>query len=166
MASQNDRVILTRLSYVVYEHPDLDKFRTFAKHFGLHEVDSKDTSGVVFFGGYGKDQYVYIAHQAPSGGQKAFLGAGFSARSAKDIELAQNIPGAQAVDIADRPGAGQLVRVQDVNGYFIEVVHDQTESETPEHGLSAVEGGRAVLNGALDKQRKGKEISCICWSHD
>lgn len=155
MTSYNDRVVLTRLSYVVYQHPDLEKFRTFAKHFGLHEVESRTNSDVVYLRGYGTDQYVYVAHQAPQGDHKAFLGSGFRARSAEDIKHAQNIPSAETIDVSTRPGAGKAVRVQDVNGYFIEVIHDQVERETPEHGVSAVEGGRAVLNGALDKQRKG-----------
>jgi catechol 2,3-dioxygenase-like lactoylglutathione lyase family enzyme len=163
MAVKAKKVVLSRLAYVVYQHEDFETFLSFAKDFGLENVGEVE-NGIVLFRGYGKDQYVYIAHQAPPGEHKAFLGSGFCAQSQEDFEAACSMEGAEKVDISKRPGAGQMVRIRDPNGYVIEVLYDQTQRETPSQGISAVEGGRPTLNGALDKHRKGLYIERISWN--
>lgn len=149
----NDKIALTRLSHVVYQHEDLNKFKAFAKDFGLEEADTQPDENLVFFRGYGLDQYVYIAAQAPAGESKKFVGAGFVARSREDFARACRLPGAEVVAL---PGKGSLVKIRDPNGYEMRILYGQQGQSLPTKGISVVHGGRPTLNGAIDKHRKGK----------
>ncbi|TKA64631.1 hypothetical protein B0A55_09312 [Friedmanniomyces simplex] len=144
---------LERLSFVIYEHPDLDAFRSYAKDFGLEEASS--SSNEVFFAGYGRDPFVYIARAADPGSGKRFVGAGFCAETEDDFKKASGRHGAQQVNTANRPGGGQAVSITDLNGFVVEVCWGQKEKKLPPHGVSSVvEGG--VVNGALNKARVGE----------
>ena len=149
------KVNLSRLSHVIYEHPDLDVFRSFARDFGLEEVPDCGEKDSALFRGYGKDPYVYIAHHAASEGSKAFVGSAFCARSEQDFETARRIEGAKLVDISSRPGGGKMVVLSDPNNYELRVLFGQKEQALPAQGVSVCTGGRPVVNGALDKHRKG-----------
>ncbi|OAA53578.1 Glyoxalase/fosfomycin resistance/dioxygenase [Cordyceps fumosorosea ARSEF 2679] len=150
----NTRAILNRLSYVIYEHPDLEKFRDFAGDFGFIEAGRVD--GLTFYRGYGKDAYVYVVAEGQPGAEKRFIGGGFVAQSAQDFQLICQMPGAKILDATKRPGGGQLVEVLDPNGYVVQVAWGQVEREVPAHGISSCEGGQPPMNGALDKIRKGQ----------
>ena len=157
----DSKVILQRLAFVVYEHPDLDTFKTFAKDFGLEEDVDHSKNDVIYFRGYGKDRYVYVARRAPDGVTKRFVGGGFVANSAVDFERACRIPGAKVVDVSSRPGGGKLAVIKDPNGFEMQVLYGQEEQTPPEHGVSVCAGGHPPTNGALDKHRKGKAF----WIH-
>ncbi|KAJ6438748.1 Glyoxalase/fosfomycin resistance/dioxygenase [Purpureocillium lavendulum] len=146
------RIILNRLSYVIYEHPDIEKFRSFAKDFGLIEVGEAD--GLYFYRGYGQDAYIYVAAAAAPGSVKRFVGAGFVAQSADDFNLACQISGAEMLGAAGRPGGGQLVQLRDPNGYVVQIAWGQEQRTVPAHGTSSCVG-QPPMNGALDKNRKG-----------
>ncbi|KAK4893331.1 hypothetical protein LTR27_008225 [Elasticomyces elasticus] len=146
-------VRLQRLSFVIYEHPDLAVFRRFAVDFGFEEVSS--TAEESHFAGYGRDAFVYVARSSPAGAGKRFVGAGFIAESEADFKAASAHTGAQQVDSSKRPGGGQAVRIQDPNGFVVEVCWGLTEQQLPLRGVSAVTNGGPVLNGALEKARKG-----------
>lgn len=154
MAS-DDKVYLSRLSYVIYEHPDVSKFEQFAEDFGL-EPAGKSNSGDTFFRGYGLDPYIYTAQQAPPGQARAFHGAGFVAKTVEDFNRACKMDGARVIDISDRPGGGKMVSVPDPNGYAIQVLYGQEERKTPSHGISNVIDGQPNVNMALEKPRKGE----------
>ncbi|KAK4502776.1 hypothetical protein PRZ48_006202 [Zasmidium cellare] len=156
MADNNNKITLTRLSHVIYQHPDIEKYKSFAKDFGLEVADTQPDKNLVFFRGYGLDQYVYIATQAPAGEGKKFIGAGFTARSREDFDRATRLPGAEVIDISAWPGAGSLVKIRDPNGYEVRILHGQEEQALPKKGISVVDGGRPTLNGAIDKHRKGE----------
>lgn len=147
------KISLQRLSYVIYEHPDVVKFLTFAEDFGF-ELAAKSENEEVFFRGYGPDPFLYVARPA-SGSAPKFHGAGFVARSAIDFQKACNFPSAQLVDVSHRPGGGKMVRITDPNGYVVEIVHGQEERFVPQEGISVVAGGRPQINGAVQKTRKG-----------
>ena len=98
-----EKINLLRPSYVVYEHVDLETFKKFANDFGLEEVTASTDQDNIFFRGYGKDQFVYIARQAPAGSQPRFVGGGFCATSEEDFEKAARLEGAQLVDISKWP---------------------------------------------------------------
>ena len=150
------KISLSRLGYVIYEHPDFEKFQVFAKEFGL--TSAQESNDSVYFSGYGKDQFVYVARRAASGGSKRFIGAGFVASTSEDFEAATRMKGAQSIDTSNRPGGGKAVSIPDPNGFEMQVVWDQDERKLPSHGLSACSGGRPTVNGALDedKYRRGR----------
>lgn len=153
MESKN-RIILQRLSHVIFEHPDVDRFASFAKDFGL--IDAGEADNLNFFRGYGKDSYVYVAQQVATGAAKRFIGAGFVAQSAEDFDLACQLPGAEILNATKRPGGGQLVQIPDPNGYLVQVVWGREERMEPAHGISSCVSGQPPMNGAVDKIRKGE----------
>ncbi|KAF2102971.1 glyoxalase family protein [Rhizodiscina lignyota] len=153
MAGPN-KINLQRLSYVIYEHPDMESFERFAEDFGFESV-GKAGGRDVFFRGYGPDPFVYVARLSPNGSPKRFYGAGFVARTAQDFDRACQMQGAEVKDVSHRPGSGKMVSVPDPNGFVIEIVYGQEEKIVPRQGISVVEGGRPIVNGAVQKSRKG-----------
>lgn len=55
MAS-SERIRLARLSYVIYEHPSLEKFKTFAEDFGFVDTGLESPGDERFYRGYGIDR--------------------------------------------------------------------------------------------------------------
>ncbi|KAK1056765.1 hypothetical protein LTR74_014645 [Friedmanniomyces endolithicus] len=159
MGSTNDSPVirLQRLSFVIYGHPDLTTFKRFAQDFGFEEVSS--TADETLFAGYGRDPFVYVARATRAGAGKRFVGAGFAAESKDDFEKACAHVGAEKIDTADRHGGGLAVRITDPNGFEVQVCWAQREQPLPPRGISAEAGrkGRPVINGTLDKARKGEE---------
>lgn len=92
-----ERVQLTRLSHMRYQHPDLDVLSDFMLslcHLVFFYVEcrlnlldfgmtvAKRTESEVWFRGYGVDQYVYYATKGP----KKFLGGVFAIDSKEEFE--------------------------------------------------------------------------------
>jgi hypothetical protein len=152
-----DKVNLSRLSYVIYEHSDLAKFEEFSKDFGFEPAGKSDT-GDVLLRGYGPDPFIYIARQAAAGQGKKFCGAGFIARTSEDFDRASKLDGAQTTTVSECYGGGKMVSVLDPNGYVVQVVHGQEDQTTPSRGVSNVYDGQPNVNGAITKARKGKTM--------
>jgi hypothetical protein len=150
----DSRIQLTRLSYVIYEHPSIDTFRKFATDFGFVEAGTNTKDGSIYYRGYGEDPYLYIARPAQGNGRKRFIGAGFAAKAADDFEKASKLEGAEMADMNDRPGGGKSVVLHDPNGFEMVVVWDQQPRTPPSHGVSSLVG-QPTVNGAIDKRRKG-----------
>ncbi|KAH8702211.1 glyoxalase family protein [Talaromyces proteolyticus] len=149
-----DKIILKRLSYVIYEHPDISRFDQFAKDFGF-ELSWTSPNNDIFYRGYGIDPFCYIARQAPEGQGKKFHGVGFIAKSAQDFQQACELPGAEVVNVTGRPGGGKMASVTDPNGYIIEVIYGQEDRPIPTKAISNVHDGLPNTNGAIEKKRKG-----------
>lgn len=150
----DSRIHLTRLSYVIYEHPSIETFQEFAKDFGFVETGTDKQDGSIYYRGYGEDPYIYVAKPAQGDGRKRFVGAGFVAGTAEDFAKASNMDGAKLVDMNDRPGGGKSVVLHDPNGFEMVIVWDQQSRTPPPHGVSSLVG-QPTVNGALDKRRKG-----------
>lgn len=149
------KINLQRLSYVVYEHADIEAFEKFSQDFGFKRVPGNFDNGDVLFEGYGPDPYVYKARPALAGQEKRFLCAGFTARTEADFENARQLAGARLSDISHLPGGGSRVDITDCNGYEIQIVFGQKDKSTPEVGISNVYEGEPHANGAIEKHRKG-----------
>jgi hypothetical protein len=152
--ANSSKIRLTRLSYVIYEHPSIEKFRAFAQDFGFVEAGTNEKDGSIYYRGYGQDQYLYIARPAPSGARKRFIGAGFAAESEDDLVKASKLDGAEVVDLTDRPGGGKCVVVHDPNSFEMVILWGQRTRTPPSKGVSALIGEPPV-NGAINKTRKG-----------
>ena len=166
MGSTNESPVirLQRLSFVIYEHPDLNTFKRFAQDFGFEEASS--TADETLFAGYGRDPFVYVARAAPADAGKRFVGAGFAAESEDDFKKACALAGAEKSDTAGRHGGGLAVRITDPNGFEVQICWGQREQPLPPRGISAEAGrkGRPVINGTLDKARRGEHFlssSCL-----
>lgn len=149
------KINLQRLSYVVYEHVDMEVFDKFSIDFGFRRVPGMFDDGDVLYEGYGLDPYVYKARPVSFGKDQRFLGAGFVARTLADFEKAQKIAGARRVDISHLPGGGSCVQLTDCNGYELQIVYGQTEKKSLHSGVSNVYEGEPGANGAVEKHRKG-----------
>jgi hypothetical protein len=151
----SDKVNLARLAYVVYEHPNREKFLQFAQDFGFESAGNSN-EGDVLLRGYGPDPYIYVVRQAPDGQAKKFYGSGFLARTEQDFQRACQLDGAQVKDITALPGGGRMVSIPDVNGFEMQIVYGQEERPVPDKGVSNIYEGQPNVNGAINKSRKGE----------
>jgi catechol 2,3-dioxygenase-like lactoylglutathione lyase family enzyme len=153
------KITVVRLAHVHYFVPDLQKAASFLEDFGLVEVRRDEQR--IWYRGFGAQPYVYIAEQSANG-QRAFGGAAWVVRSARDMEIAASYPGAIELDL-DAPGGGRLVIIKDPNGMAVGLVHGQQLRDTkdgakPEEriDLRREDNPGYPLNTALEKPRRGK----------
>jgi hypothetical protein len=145
------KVQLSRISHVYYAHPNLEKFKEFAEDFGF--VEAHRTDDTIYFRGYGKDQYVYVA----SRGRSSFGGAAFVAASAEEFKKASKIPGASIRKLDDAPGGGQMITFTRPNGTFFHVLYGQEERKvnTSEPPPSKTHDSHGPFNTPFEKPRLG-----------
>ncbi|KAJ4350316.1 uncharacterized protein N0V89_008937 [Didymosphaeria variabile] len=147
------KVQLARIAYVHFEHPDLDRFCKFAYDFGF--VEERRTSDRVYFRGYGKDPYVYVASQSKDGVPR-FLGPAFVAASSAEFEKAARIDGATRGSLKDTPGGGEIVTFRRVDDTYFHVVFGQTERETGPTEPTATHEQQGPFNKPFEKPRLGR----------
>jgi hypothetical protein len=147
-----DKIQLARISHVYQAHPDLERWKVFAKDFGFEFVAESDKQ--VFYRGYGKDPYICVASQSTSGG-KEFGGVAFLANSEADFEKASKLSGAQVVDLSSAPGGGTMVTIPIPSGSNIHVVFGQQGRDAPAKVITATEIHKSGFNTSFQKSRKG-----------
>ncbi|KAH8899817.1 Glyoxalase/Bleomycin resistance protein/Dihydroxybiphenyl dioxygenase [Thozetella sp. PMI_491] len=147
------KVQLARISHVYFEHPDLNKFCAFAKDFGFVEADRKD--GKIYFRGYGRDPYVYVASKSKDG-KPRFRGAAFVAASQEEFDKAAKLEGANAVSLSDAPGGGQMVTFNRVDDTRFHIVFGQEEREVASQEPTATHDEQYGFNLPFSKPRQGK----------
>ena len=153
-----DKIQLLRPSHVFFAHADLDEFVRFAADFGLKEVGR--ANGKIYYGGYGKDPYVYVASQSSDAQKKPqFGGPAFVAASQEDFDKAARLDGAEVHDLQDAPGGGKLVTITRPNGTWFHIVYGQrgkAEHTPGEKPPSAVVVDQNEHNYPFYKPRQGK----------
>jgi hypothetical protein len=154
VSNSPDKVQLSRISHVYFEHSDLDTFSEFSEAFGF--IEAYRDGANIYYRGYGKDQYVYVATQS-SDGAKRFKGATFVAASERDFEKAAGLPQAHVSDLK-APGGGRLVTIERPGPTWLHVLHGQAERMTPVKPPSATHDNQGPYNGALEKERKGERL--------
>ncbi|KAJ9192285.1 hypothetical protein DTO164E3_8424 [Paecilomyces variotii] len=148
------KVQLSRIAHVYFEHRDLQAFGRFAKGFGFLEADRKGNT--VYYRGYGKDPYIYVATQSSSR-KSSFMGAAFVAKDEENFQKAAALPGAIMKDLEEAPGGGKMVTFARPNGTFFHVVYGQTEREVEQYHLpSATHESQGLFNTPVEKPRKGQ----------
>ncbi|KAK4941707.1 hypothetical protein LTR10_018446 [Elasticomyces elasticus] len=150
------KVQLARLGHVFFEHPDLDKFAKFAADFGLVEV--KRSGSTIYYRGYGKDPYVYVATKSKDGKAK-FCGAAFVAGSQDEFDKAAKIPGGVIKDLTETgaPGGGKLITFARPNDTWMYVVYGQEEREVDtQHVPSQTHISQGPYNTPFEKPRLGQ----------
>ncbi|KAL3481709.1 Glyoxalase/Bleomycin resistance protein/Dihydroxybiphenyl dioxygenase [Aspergillus californicus] len=150
MASPKIRTL--RLSHVHYQHPDLDKAEQFLLDFGLTIVSKKGEK--VFFQGYGIQPYCYVAERSPDG-KRHFKGGYWVVETAEDLHSATLLDNATEIRENTGPGGGQVVEVQDPNGYVVGFVYGQALKSSSGAGENHLEKTSPVSNKALSKKRVG-----------
>lgn len=148
------KIQLERLGHVYFEHRSLEEFQRFAKDFGF--IEERRIGSTIYYRGYGKDPYVYVASQSPTRSSR-FLGAAFVARDEENFEKATKLEGAILKDISHAPGGGRLVTIARPNGTFMHVVYGQEERQVdPTCDLpSKTVESQGPLNKPFKKERLG-----------
>jgi hypothetical protein len=150
------KVQLVRLGHVIFEHPDLEKFREFAKDFGF--VEEKVDEDRVYYRGYGIDPFLYVAIQSKTK-QPKFLGPAFVAASQAEFDKAAALPGAQIGSLEAAPGGGSIVTFERSDKTFFHVIYGQKEREvetTTEP--SATHEQLGPMNTPFAKPRQGENF--------
>lgn len=147
------KVQLCRLSHAYFEHPDLKEFEKFAKDFGF--TATHRTSDSVYFRGYGKDQYVYVATKSKD--KKArFMGPAFVAASQAEFDKAAKIDGAQVRTLNDAPGGGEMITIARPGDTFMHIIYGQEERVVDkEEACSSTHDSLGPLNTPFEKPRQG-----------
>ncbi|KAF4340670.1 hypothetical protein FBEOM_5386 [Fusarium beomiforme] len=149
-----DKIKVVRLVAVHYQHPDLESASSFLRDFGLVEVIREDKR--IYFGGYGRDPYLYIAEQSPNA-RRAFLGGTWAVDSLDELTKAAAKPGASGILDAEGPGGGKKVTLTDPNGFPITFIHGQSSKDPQGHlATRALDKKAPVVNHALEKPRQGR----------
>lgn len=146
MASGGSKIRMLRLAHVHYQHPDLQKAHEFLVHFGLEPVEKNETR--IYYRGYGKDAYCYLAELSPTG-TKFFGGGAFVVESYDDLEKASRLPGASLIEKAEGPGGGHCVILKDPNDMAVKLLYGQEEMDPSMHP------SKYRYNTAQEKDRIG-----------
>lgn len=150
------KVQLCRLAHVYFEHRDFKTFANFAKDFGL--VEDKRSGDTIYFRGYGKDPYVYVATRSKDG-KSRFLGAAFVAASQEEFDKAALIEGATVKSLDDAPGGGKMITIARPGDTFMHIVYGQEERKIEEDRLpSAIIDHQGPFNTPFEKPRLGITI--------
>lgn len=111
-----------KLTYVHYQHPDLNESLRFFSDFGF--VEEKRVDGRVYLRGYGIDPFVYVAEQSPDD-KRHFIGGYWTVESAEELQKAAQHPKASKIQDSSAPGGGKVVTIEDLNGYTVGFIFGQ-----------------------------------------
>ncbi|KAH7014746.1 Glyoxalase/Bleomycin resistance protein/Dihydroxybiphenyl dioxygenase [Ilyonectria destructans] len=153
ISNDPSKVQLARIGHVYFEHPDLDKFKEFAKDFGFTEEHI--TRDRIYFRGYGNDPYIYVASRSKDS-KPRFRGPAFVAESQEEFDKAAKLDGAVIDSLDDAPGGGDIVTFNRPDNTFFHVVFGQKERETSPREPTATHEQQGPYNGAFDKPRRGR----------
>ncbi|KAK5988568.1 Metapyrocatechase 2-like protein [Cladobotryum mycophilum] len=147
------KVQLLRPSFVYFEHPSLDKFAEFAKDFGF--VEAKRTRDSIYFRGYGKDPYVYVATRSKDD-KPRFRGPAFVAASQEEFDKAAKLEGATSGSLDDAPGGGKIITFSRPDNTQFHVVFGQEERQVESSAPTATHEQQGPFNKPFEKPRKGR----------
>jgi len=148
------KVQLSKLSHAYFEHPDLNEFSRFAKDFGL--IEAKRTKDTIYFRGYGKEQYVYVAMKSRDKKPK-FKGACFVALNREEFDKAAKIEGAQVRVLTDAPGGGEMITIPRLGDTYMHIIYGQKGREIDlREATVSTHDCIGPLNTPFEKPRRGK----------
>ncbi|KAJ4856759.1 hypothetical protein T069G_10127 [Trichoderma breve] len=157
ISNNPSKVQLVRIAHVYFEHPDLEKFSEFAKDFGFVEVHR--INGRIYYRGYGRDPFIYVASQSPDG-KPRFRGPAFVAASQDEFDKAAKLDGAIIGSLDEAPGKGQIVTFNRPDKTFFHVIYGQEERITSAQEPSAIHEQLGPFNKPFEKPRRGKFQRC------
>ena len=152
ISNDPSKVQLARITHVYFEHPDLKKFSDFAKDFGF--VEAHRTKSRIYYRGYGKDPFLYVASQSKDG-KPRFLGPAFVAASQAEFDKAAKMDGAVVRSLDDAPGKGQMITFSRPDKTFFHVVYGQEERSPSAETPSATRDQQGPFNRPFEKPRRG-----------
>jgi len=132
------------LAYVRYRVPDPELMARFLVDFGLHEHERDGST--IYMRGSDNSPYLVVIEQSKTVG---FIGPAFLADSREDLKILADRFDGSAVEANPGPGGGERVRVFDLDGYQIEIVH----GTTPVDPLPMRQA--LTINDSQSRKRKG-----------
>jgi catechol 2,3-dioxygenase-like lactoylglutathione lyase family enzyme len=134
------------VAYIRIQVPDLDISEQFLVDFGLIPAGRDDKHR--YFRTTEPEPYCYVISE----GERKFLGFAFHANCQADLEKLSEETGV-AIEAIDAPGGGSRVRLQEPNGYDVDVVFGREQVEPIEVRRQAVNTGAEPLNRAGELYR-------------
>ena len=107
---------VTDIAYGRLRSPDLDVQEEFLTRFGMKRVER--TNNALYMRGTDPAHHIHITEK----GDPKFVGLAYYVESEDDLKKLAKAPGATGVESIDEPGGGKRVRLNEPNGYQIEVV--------------------------------------------
>ena len=150
------KVQLARPAHIYVDHPDIDEFANFAADFGF--VEEARTEETIYFRGYGKDPYIYVACKSRDG-KPRFRGAAFVAASREDFNKAAKLEGARLGSIEYTPGGGEIITFNRPDDTYFHVVFGQKERKPDPVEPTATHDEQGPFNKPFEKPRQGEHIS-------
>jgi catechol 2,3-dioxygenase-like lactoylglutathione lyase family enzyme len=138
-------VALIGLHHVHLRVNDLEKSRSFAKDFGLHEV-AVATDRQVYLRGAGTGAYQVVLEPAD---KSSLAGIAFAVDSREDLDWAVAEHAASPVRSLESPGGGEAVTLTDPEGTSVHLVHGvagRTQDPLPP---------QVIINQGLERIRRG-----------
>jgi catechol 2,3-dioxygenase-like lactoylglutathione lyase family enzyme len=132
---------VTDMAYGRLRSPDLDAQEEFLTHFGM--VRAARTKNALYMRGTEPAHHIHVTEK----GEPGFVGMAYYAESEEDLEQVAKVPGASSVEDLDEPGGGKRVRLQEPNGYQIEVVWGMEQ-------LPPIPVSRAPMNTGSEPLRR------------
>ena len=150
------KVQLARPAHIYVDHPDIDEFANFAADFGF--IEEARTEETIYFRGYGKDPYIYVACKSRDG-KPRFRGAAFVAASREDFDKAAKLEGARPGSIEYTPGGGEIITFNRPDDTYFHVVFGQKERKPDPEEPTATHDEQGPFNKPFEKPRQGEQIS-------
>ncbi|KAL6799274.1 Glyoxalase/Bleomycin resistance protein/Dihydroxybiphenyl dioxygenase [Trichoderma sp. SZMC 28013] len=157
ISNNPSKVQLVSIAHVYFEHPDPEKFGEFAKDFGF--VEAHRINGRIYYRGYGRDPFIYVASQSPDG-KPRFRGPAFVAASQDEFDKAAKLDGASIGSLDEAPGKGQIVTVNRPDKTFFHAIYGQEERITSAQEPLAIHEQLGPFNKPFEKPRRGKFQRC------
>jgi catechol 2,3-dioxygenase-like lactoylglutathione lyase family enzyme len=129
------------VAFVRFSAPDLDAMESFLTDFGMARAER--SAEALYMRGFDPDQFLHVTHR----GDPGFVGVAFEAASIADLEALAKSENA-SIGQLDGPGGGAAIRLNDPNGFRVEVVAGRAPADR-------IEVRRAVLaNDAYETPRQ------------
>jgi len=138
-------VKVTDLAYGRLQSPSLDEAEEFLTRFGM--VRSERTPSALYMRGTDPAHHLHVTHLGPS----KFIGLAFFVDNEGDLKKLAKAPGASGIENLDEPGGGKRVRINDPNGYQMEVISGMKK-------LKRLATRKNVLNWGDSKLRRAGEL--------
>ena len=133
------------LAYGRLRAPDLDRQEAFLTDFGMVRADRTKTA--LYMRGTDAPHHIHVTEL----GEPRYVGIAVHAASLEDLDRVSHLPGASKIEDIDEPGGGKRVRLQDPDGYQVEVVHGMAT-------LPPIAVARPTVNSGNDKLRRKGEL--------
>lgn len=133
------------LAYVRIQVPDLDDAERFFNTFGL--ATRAKTADRLYVRGTGPEHHLLVAHR----GEARLLATAYEVTGAADLERAAGLAGAAPIAALDDPGGGRCVRLTDLDGNGVELVHGIATS-------APIDVPKQDFNFALERDRRRNAV--------